>query len=293
MASPKSWYLGFVIGFALVTPNLRRRAAAAGRPTVVTSQLDAFERGDAAGAWRLASPEVREKFGSAAEFHRHRKVEVWADLPPPQHRLRPLGAPRRRNRHGGDDRRRGQRSVVRGVSVVQAEDGAWRTSDCLLAKAPEPASDGEPEPLSVVAYRNVTSPGGFMRKLRFGSLGRCFSLWPPGAADDFADAKAVISHQLEAFTHDDAQAPGRWRRRDPQKFADADAFMAMVKTLYPPVYRRRSAEFGKQSRAGDEIAQEMVFVDESNDVWAGVYKLQRQGDGAWKITAACWPGPRN
>ena len=59
--------------------------------------------------------------------------------------------------------------------------------------------------------------------------------------------------------------------------------MAMVKSLYPPVYRRRSVEFGKQSREGDKIAQEMTFVDESNQVWAGVYKLERQSDGAWKI----------
>jgi hypothetical protein len=124
-----------------------------------------------------------------------------------------------------------------------------------------------------------------MRALRFGLLALFFAFAGPARADDFADAKAVISLQLDAFAHDDAQAA--WALAAPvirEKFGDADAFMAMVKTVYPPVYRRRSAEFGKQSRAGDEIAQEMVFVDESNDVWAGVYKLQRQGDGAWEIT---------
>jgi Domain of unknown function (DUF4864) len=124
-----------------------------------------------------------------------------------------------------------------------------------------------------------------MRRLAFGLLALFFAFAATARADDSADARAIISQQLDAFTHDDA--PAAWALAAPairEKFSDADAFMAMVKTAYPPVYRRRSVEFGKQSREGDEIAQEMVFVDESNDVWAGVYKLERQGDGDWKIT---------
>jgi hypothetical protein len=124
-----------------------------------------------------------------------------------------------------------------------------------------------------------------MRRLAFGLLALFFAFAGTARADDSDDAKAVISRQLDAFTHDDAHAA--WALAAPairEKFGDADAFMAMVKSVYPPVYRRRSVEFGKQSREGDEIAQEMVFVDESNDVWAGVYKLERQGDGDWKIT---------
>jgi hypothetical protein len=124
-----------------------------------------------------------------------------------------------------------------------------------------------------------------MRAFAFGLLALLFAFAAPARADDADDARAVISQQLDAFSHDDARAA--WGFAAPairEKFGDADAFMAMVKRTYPPVYRHRSAEFGKQSRAGDEIAQEMTFVDESNDVWAGVYRLERQGDGAWKIT---------
>jgi hypothetical protein len=124
-----------------------------------------------------------------------------------------------------------------------------------------------------------------MRALVLGLLALLIAFAGSARADDSVDAKAVISQQLDAFTHDDAA--GAWAFAAPtihEKFVDANAFMAMVKSVYPPVYRRRSAEFGKQSREGDEIAQEMVFVDESNDVWAGVYKLERQGDGNWKIT---------
>jgi hypothetical protein len=125
----------------------------------------------------------------------------------------------------------------------------------------------------------------WMRALAFGLLALLLAFAAPAHADDADDARTVISQQLDAFTHDDAGAA--WALAAPairEKFGDADAFMAMVKTTYPPVYRRRSAEFGRQSRQGDQIAQEMTFVDESNDVWAGVYRLQRQGDGAWKIT---------
>jgi hypothetical protein len=124
-----------------------------------------------------------------------------------------------------------------------------------------------------------------MGRLALGLLALFFAFAASARVDDSADAKAVISQQLDAFTHDDAHAA--WALAAPairEKFSDADAFMSMVKTAYPPVYRRRSVEFGKQSREGDEIAQEMVFVDESNDVWAGVYKLERQGEGDWKIT---------
>jgi hypothetical protein len=138
MTSPKSWYLGFVIGFALVTPN-----AFADEPTpldaqaVVTSQLDAFERGDAAGAWRLASPEVQERFENASNFigmvrskygpiYRHRSIDFGPSA-------------RRGDEIGmvvtivGEDN-----EVWSAVFLLSKQkDGAWRTAGCLLAKAPE------------------------------------------------------------------------------------------------------------------------------------------------------------
>lgn len=109
-------------------------------------------------------------------------------------------------------------------------------------------------------------------------------LCAPVRADEAADVQGVISGQLEAFARDDARAAYDFAApaiRD--KFADAAGFLAMVKSAYPVVYRHRSAEFGAEQRDGERVRQNVAFVDANNDVWAGVYLLVRQPDGAWRI----------
>jgi hypothetical protein len=112
-------------------------------------------------------------------------------------------------------------------------------------------------------------------------------LWLGGAsnAQQAPDVQALISGQLDAFAHDDASAafaaaaPGIKER-----FHDPDAFMAMVKSTYPPVYHHKSVQFGSQTRDGDQIGQTVVIVDTENEVWGGVYTLELEGDGSWKIS---------
>jgi hypothetical protein len=124
-----------------------------------------------------------------------------------------------------------------------------------------------------------------MRALFFGSLALFFIVFGAAWAQEAPDAKAVISSQLDAFAHDDAKAAfGFAAPPIQQRFSSPEAFLAMVKTVYPPVYRHRSVEFGGETRQGDKIEQGVVFVDDDNAVWAGVYTLARQSDGGWKIT---------
>ncbi len=124
-----------------------------------------------------------------------------------------------------------------------------------------------------------------MRALAVGLLAFVLMWGGLARAQDAPDVQAIISRQLDAFAHDDAKAAFALAAPSIQdKFGDADAFMAMVKTTYPPVYRRRSVEFGKQSNDGEEIDQGVVFIDEDNVVWTGIYKLGRQIGGDWKIT---------
>jgi len=124
-----------------------------------------------------------------------------------------------------------------------------------------------------------------MRALAFGLLTLVLLFSGFARAQDAPDVQAIISRQLDAFARDDAKAAFALAAPSIQeRFGDAAAFMAMVKSSYPPVYRRRSVEFGKQSNDGGEIAQGVIFVDEDNVVWNGVYKLGRQTDGDWKIT---------
>jgi hypothetical protein len=114
-----------------------------------------------------------------------------------------------------------------------------------------------------------------------------FFLWMGGVsnAQQAPDVQALISTQLDAFAHDDA--PAAFAVAAPaikERFHDPDAFMAMVKSSYPPVYHHKSVQFGTQTRDGDQIGQTVVIVDTENEVWGGVYTLELEGDGSWKIS---------
>ena len=125
-----------------------------------------------------------------------------------------------------------------------------------------------------------------MRAVAFGLwLGFVVIFSLTARADTSPDVQALIGQQLDAFAHDDAPGAFAFAAPDIQRiFPDADAFMTMVKSAYPPVYRHRSVQFGKQSRDGDAIKQGVIFIDADNVVWGGVYTLALQGDGSWKIT---------
>ena len=138
MVTPKSWFLGFVIGFASVAPM-----TFAGEPpppdarNVVADQLNAFERDDASTAWKLAAPEMREKFGSAANF-----LDIVRSKygPISSHRSVDFGPSMRQGDQVGMvvtivDHDNDVWSVL--FLLSKQGDGAWLTSDCLLTKAPQ------------------------------------------------------------------------------------------------------------------------------------------------------------
>lgn len=98
------------------------------------------------------------------------------------------------------------------------------------------------------------------------------------------EARALISRQLDAFAHDDA--PAAYALAAPGLktiFTDADVFMNMVRLRYAPVYRHRSIDFGDAQIDGDAIAITATIVDDDNQVWTALYKLERQSDGQWLI----------
>lgn len=108
-----------------------------------------------------------------------------------------------------------------------------------------------------------------------------------GEAAPPPEARALIERQLDAFAHDDAA--GAYQLAAPTiqtMFKDADTFMAMVKKSYAPVYRHRSVEFGAFIAEDDSVDQILTLVDEDNDVWKAIYRLQKQPDGNWR-TIGC------
>jgi Domain of unknown function (DUF4864) len=138
MATPKSWYIGFVVGFALVAPTtFAGEAPPPDARNVVADQLSAFERDDASTVWKLTAPEMREKFGSAANFIGIVRSKYG---PISTHRSVDFGPSMRKGDQVGmvvtivDN----DNDVWSALFLLSKQsDGAWRTSDCLLTKAPQ------------------------------------------------------------------------------------------------------------------------------------------------------------
>ena len=134
----KSWHLGFVVGFALVTPAaFADEAPPPEARSVVVEQLRAFERDDAADAFRLTAPQVRDKFATPGKFIDAIKANYG---PIYRHRSVDFGPAARQGDKIGmvvtivaEDN-----EVWSALFVLSKQgDGEWRTSACLLAKAPQ------------------------------------------------------------------------------------------------------------------------------------------------------------
>jgi hypothetical protein len=106
------------------------------------------------------------------------------------------------------------------------------------------------------------------------------------ADEDVAAGQSVIRSQEQAFDRDDGAAaytfaaPGikSWYR-------SPEAFMAMVRNGYAPVYRHRSFEFGNAKTSDGKIYQEVHIVDADGVAWEALYTLEPQPDGSLKISA--------
>jgi hypothetical protein len=113
--------------------------------------------------------------------------------------------------------------------------------------------------------------------------------WPglavAGEAEQAA-ARAVITLQAEAFGRDDA--PTAYAQAAPairDIFPNADLFLGMVRTQYQPVYRHRSFVFGQARDVGEAgVSQSVAIQDQYGVDWTAEYTLERQPDGAWRIT---------
>lgn len=108
------------------------------------------------------------------------------------------------------------------------------------------------------------------------------------AADqaDHQAARATIERQIEAFRKNDSAAA--YAQAAPQVqtlFPTAETFIAMVEKGYAAVLRPRRYSFEAVKDSGDdEIAQGVALQDENGVDWVALYLLQKQDDGAWRIT---------
>jgi hypothetical protein len=109
----------------------------------------------------------------------------------------------------------------------------------------------------------------------------------PALADDNIDAtRRIIERQIDAFLKDDAAtaysfaAPGIQAR-----YPDKDAFFAMVKKSYQPVYHPGNYAFGRHKIVGGGamILHEVIITGRDGKDWKAVYQMLRQPDGTYRI----------
>jgi len=113
-----------------------------------------------------------------------------------------------------------------------------------------------------------------------------FNGLPALADDNIAATKDIIERQIDAFLKDDAAtaysfaAPGIKAR-----YPDKDAFFAMVKKSYHPVYHPGNYAFGRNKSFDDgaTILHEVIITGQDGKDWRAFYKMVRQPDGTYKI----------
>ena len=109
----------------------------------------------------------------------------------------------------------------------------------------------------------------------------------PAYADDAVDqTRKIIEQQIDAFLNDDVDAaysfaaPGIKAR-----YPDKNAFFAMVKKSYQPVYHPGNFAFGRNKNIGEGemILHEVIISADDGKDWKAVYQMLRQPDGSYRI----------
>ncbi|GJD95177.1 DUF4864 domain-containing protein [Methylobacterium iners] len=113
-------------------------------------------------------------------------------------------------------------------------------------------------------------------------------LTPLQAADEAgrSAARATIERQIEAFRKDDAATAYAQAAPAIQgMFGSPETFIAMVKKGYAAVYRARSFSVERIEDVGEDgLALGVRLQDENGVDWVALYSLERQPDGAWRIS---------
>ncbi len=96
--------------------------------------------------------------------------------------------------------------------------------------------------------------------------------------------QALIAGQIDAFRRsDDAAAYADASPSIHDVFPTVDAFMAMVRNGYQPVYRPQSVIFGKVEPGTMGPLEKVYVTGPDGRNYVAVYSLQQQPDGSWKI----------
>jgi hypothetical protein len=119
-------------------------------------------------------------------------------------------------------------------------------------------------------------------------LSVCLLSTPLHAADEAgrSAARATVERQIEAFRKDDAAtAYAQAAPAIQNMFPSPETFIAMVRKGYAAVYRARSFSIERVEDVGEDgLALGLKLQDENGVDWVALYSMERQPDGAWRIS---------
>jgi hypothetical protein len=103
--------------------------------------------------------------------------------------------------------------------------------------------------------------------------------------DDAQAIRSVVAEQLDAFARDDATRAFSLATTEIRtQFGTPEAFINMVRTAYPVVYRPKMTQFERPETVEGRIVQPVRMTDEQGRVWIALYAMQREADGRWRIS---------
>ena len=96
----------------------------------------------------------------------------------------------------------------------------------------------------------------------------------------------MILAQFDAFTADDAKRAFSYATpKLREMFGTADRFIEVVRAAYPAVYRHETVAFLKPELAEGSLVQGVHLTDAEGVLWLALYRLERQRDKSWRISA--------
>ena len=109
---------------------------------------------------------------------------------------------------------------------------------------------------------------------------------PDVSQGDARGVRAVILAQFDAFAADDAKRAFSYATpKLREMFGTADRFIEVVRAAYPAVYRHETVAFLKPELAQGSLVQGVHLTDAEGVLWLALYRLERQRDKSWRISA--------
>jgi hypothetical protein len=107
----------------------------------------------------------------------------------------------------------------------------------------------------------------------------------PLAEPEASRVREVIVAQLSALAVDDADKA--FETATPEVRAaigSSNRFLAMVRGVYPMVYRPASVSFHKPQEENGSVLQLVEIKDTDDKSWLALFALERQPDSSWRIS---------